>query len=327
MSNFGYFSLPRSLTRTKIWNDLPLSYHKVFTVLVDHACFNTYKFDDHGRVFDLQPGQYCASYAEIKQLCGKHVEVIDVERAIKKFILYGFVSQEVRYRKSIITITHSDTYNLIIRGCEVNREVNLRQTCGKLEVQSNNINTEENEENNISREALNGKIIGLDFVNENFEQFSSNEKESLKNKPDKKKNNPSELAFSLLDFFYKSLEIHIPTQRSIQKNTQKLTEMARHFDKILKTYSELEIRDCVNYGHSNDFWKNNGIIKNPRKLEEHMGTLLTQLKGKSNEKNQKNPISDESQYDLSDIDPFLKKRAIELQKEFEKIQKQAKNNE
>lgn len=143
MSNNGYFSLPRSLTRTKMWNDLPLSYQKVFIVLVDHACFNICKFDDHGHIFELKPGQFCASYAEIKELCGKHVNLIDVERAIKKFILYDFVRQEVRYRKSIITITHTDTYNLIIRGSEVTSEVNLRQTCGKLEVQKKNKRTKE----------------------------------------------------------------------------------------------------------------------------------------------------------------------------------------
>lgn len=179
MSYFSYFSLPRSLTRTKIWNDLPLSYQKVFTVLVDNACFSICKFDDHGHVFDLQPGQFCGSYAEIKELCGKHVKLIDVERAIKKLISYDFLRQEVRYRKSIITITHQDTYKLIIRGSEVNNEANLRQTCGKVEVQKKNNRTEEEKkEQYIPSASPSEKVIGLDF-NENFEQDSSNQNNYL----------------------------------------------------------------------------------------------------------------------------------------------------
>jgi len=183
-----------------------------------------------------------------------------------------------------------------------------------IPLQKKNEKNEKNENNNISLEELNEKIVGLDFVNENFEQSLSdvkasqlinsssehnvyyqnltnpselvsdnNEKTQKSTKSTQKQNKPSELAFSLLDFFYESLVINIPTQRSIPGTPKKRTEMARHFDEMIKTYQESEIRDCINYGHSDAFWKNKGIIKNPKKLEEHIGTLLTQLRGQSDE--------------------------------------------
>lgn len=270
MSNYnGYFSLPRSLTRSKIWNDLSLKNQKIFIVLVDHACFKPQLFDDHGHVFELKAGQFCASYAEIKELCGKEIKIIDVERAIKKFILYGFLSQEVRYKKSIITILHKETYDLVKNNFEVRNEVNLRQTCGKLEVQRNNDNNDNNEKNelHIPRQALENKIIDI--------KSSEKKQKSLK---------ASELAISLTEHFYFSLTTHVTTFKNSPSTPQKLNSEALHCDEILKTYSESDIKRCVNYAHANEFWKSH--IYNTNKLKVKFGTLLTQAK-QHEEKNEK----------------------------------------
>jgi hypothetical protein len=132
MSN-GYFSLPRSLTRDPLWINLPPAYRDVFIIILDHICFKPQKFDDHGVIIELLPGQVCASEGEILRWCGKHAKKNEIERSVKKLILCQFLRREVRHRKSIFTITHSDTYELILRGSEVGSEVNLRQTRGRKE--------------------------------------------------------------------------------------------------------------------------------------------------------------------------------------------------
>lgn len=106
----GFFCLPRSLTRDPLWLDLPPAYQHVFLVLIDRAVFTPTKFDDHGVVIDLNPGQLCASIREILDWCGKYTSKNDVERAIVKLKLLDFVRHEVRHKKSIITISHPDVY-------------------------------------------------------------------------------------------------------------------------------------------------------------------------------------------------------------------------
>lgn len=127
--NEGFIKLPRSLLKDPLWKDLPLSYQHVFLVILEHVCYRPQKFDDHGHIIELQIGQMCASLREIRKLCGKYIKLWDVERGIDKLILCQFVRQEVRHRKSIITITHLDTYNIILNECATTSGTNLRQTC------------------------------------------------------------------------------------------------------------------------------------------------------------------------------------------------------
>jgi hypothetical protein len=143
----GFFSLPRSLTRDPLWLDLPPAYRDVFVVILDHICFKARRYDDHGVIIDLLPGQICASIREIVKWCGKFGNKNEVERAIKKFISYGFLRQEVRHSKSVLTITHKETYSLILRGGETDSETTLRQLRDNFETQKNNENTEQNENN------------------------------------------------------------------------------------------------------------------------------------------------------------------------------------
>lgn len=146
----GFFCLPRSLTRDPLWLDMPVAYQHVFLVILDRSVFIPTKFDDHGHMIDLQPGQVCASLREIVDWCSKYISKNDVERSLVKLKLYGFLRHEVRHKKSIITISHKDTYDLIFSRSETRSATNLRQTPDKLETQSNNENNENNENNSIS---------------------------------------------------------------------------------------------------------------------------------------------------------------------------------
>lgn len=129
----GYFSIPRSLSRDPLWMDLPLACKQVFLIILDHAVYVPTKHNDHGHIIDLSPGQYCGSYATIQELMGKDFSRVEAERAAKKLILVKFLRQEVRHRKSIFTISHQDTYDLIKKNFEARNEANLRQTMPKSE--------------------------------------------------------------------------------------------------------------------------------------------------------------------------------------------------
>lgn len=130
-----HIRIPRSLLDDPIWEELtPIQQH-VFNVILKNVCYFPRKFDDSGVLIDLEPGQMCVSIRRIQELCHASISKNDVERSIKKLILCQIVRQEVRHRKSIITIAHSDTYELIINAGETRSETNLRRSRDNFETQ------------------------------------------------------------------------------------------------------------------------------------------------------------------------------------------------
>lgn len=124
----GFICIPRSLLEDPLWRDLPPTYQAFFYIILEHLCFKPRKFDDHGVMIDLKVGQLCASRKEMHKWCGKHFDKNIPERAIDKFVFYGFLSQEVSHRKSILTLTHRDTYNAMFNVSESGSESILSQS-------------------------------------------------------------------------------------------------------------------------------------------------------------------------------------------------------
>ena len=133
MSENGYIKIPRSLLKDPLWIDLSLESQHVFLVLLDHVCYRPRKFDDHGHLIDIEVGQICISERDLVKLCNKGMTRIKVQRSLVRLRLCRFLSQEVRHKKSIISITHTDTYSLIKNIFEPTNEPNLSQTRAKLE--------------------------------------------------------------------------------------------------------------------------------------------------------------------------------------------------
>jgi hypothetical protein len=77
----------------------------------------------------------CATIRQIQALCHASISKNDVERSIKKLILVDFLRQEVRHHKSIITISHRDTYELIKKASETRSETTLRQDRDNFETE------------------------------------------------------------------------------------------------------------------------------------------------------------------------------------------------
>lgn len=92
------------------------------------ACFRKRKFDDHGHIIDLEPGQLCISEDDLRKLCHASISANDIHRGIVKLKLCGFLNQKVNHRKSVITITYPGFYNIDENESEPKSEPNLNQT-------------------------------------------------------------------------------------------------------------------------------------------------------------------------------------------------------
>jgi hypothetical protein len=147
-----FIQIPRSLLQDPLWVKLSPKCQIVFIQILSHVCYLPQKFNDHGNIIDLKPGQICTTIREILKWCGDDFSKTEIERCIKKLILCGFCGQEVRHVKSVISITHSDTYELLIQYSETRNETKLRQDRDKIETEkdkedkdiSNDISKKEN---------------------------------------------------------------------------------------------------------------------------------------------------------------------------------------
>jgi hypothetical protein len=140
-------------------------------------------------------------------------------------------------------------------------------------------------ENNSDSVDLNNKH-NIYYQNNNSVESITNENniEVLETKKKQKTIEPSAVAVSLMEFFYISLKEHVPFHRIHPDTPKKRISEALQFDKILKRYIESEIKFCIAYAHSIDFWKS--IICNAKKLEKNIGTLLTQANQSGIKKNE-----------------------------------------
>ena len=113
----GYIRLPRSLTEDPLYRDARHAHQCVFNRLILLAAYSPQEHDIRGNIILIKPGQLCYSLNKIAELTGKYTSKDDVEGALRHFgRRCHFLLHEVLHQKSIITITHKDTYDLIIKS-------------------------------------------------------------------------------------------------------------------------------------------------------------------------------------------------------------------
>lgn len=147
MSNSNFIQIPRSLLTNPLWLESPPKQRLIFLIIVEHCCFKDRIFDNHGDIEHLKRGQLCISFRDLKKLCGKGISKNDIERCLSRFEKYDFlrhkVRQENRAYKSIINVTHKDTYDLICNWSnsmdETRSETRLRQDRDKIETQTDTV--------------------------------------------------------------------------------------------------------------------------------------------------------------------------------------------
>lgn len=325
MSNLSipHIRIPRSLLENPLWIDLPPAYRDVFTILLENVCFFSKKFDDHGCVIDLDVGQWCGTYRELAKLCGKYGDKNIVERSIKKFVLYGFVRQEVRHIKSVLTITHSDTYDLIKRASETRCETGLRQDQDRIETQKKKERIKEQEEQHARmRDAAkpldenyfhdqrvineSGEKSAIETESDNIrlvtnsEALTENKNNYLSSK--KKSIQPSTQALELLGQFESSLAIHVPEVSLPLKKSQ-----AKNFDSLLKKHDREKINKTIHFAHQHHFWRQR--IHAVSDLERNFSKVLAEFNsGKlSNHHPPASPDITRGKEFETEIDPFLMK--------------------
>ena len=143
MSHNGFLRRQRELFFDPLWNGLTSKERHVFETIVHHAAWKKYKLDDHGILIDILPSQLLTTQRQLTKLCNenksKDMDDFDkcfIERTLVKLKLYDFLRQEVRHKKSLLTILKW----YIFENDEAGSEANLRQTQGKLEAEKKKVN-------------------------------------------------------------------------------------------------------------------------------------------------------------------------------------------
>jgi hypothetical protein len=147
MTTPPYIRIPRSLLENNLWKGLSLKYQHIFLILLENVNFEPeYKFDAHGTIITLEPGQFGTTFRDFADLCHKDVSKSDIEGFFLKLKKYEFIRQETRHSKTIVTITHKETYELIKQASQTRSQTKVRQDSDKIQTQSNNIRTKEYKE-------------------------------------------------------------------------------------------------------------------------------------------------------------------------------------
>jgi hypothetical protein len=119
-------------------------------IVLENCCFYPQKFLDETVLLDLLPGQFCCSLRNFIEVAGKKFTKNKIAGSIKKLITCQFLRQEVRHRKTILTITHLETYELILNASQTSSQTSLRQVSDKSQTITKKDKKEKKVKNDIS---------------------------------------------------------------------------------------------------------------------------------------------------------------------------------
>lgn len=100
MSEYGYFSIPRSLTRDFEEFEISLKYQKIFLIILDYMAFEEKEMNNSGLKVLVKPFQLLASENTLLEWCNKGLRSEDkisesmIHRALTKFESLGWISKE-----------------------------------------------------------------------------------------------------------------------------------------------------------------------------------------------------------------------------------------
>lgn len=117
----GFIKIPRSLLNDSKWVNLTSFDRDLYLAILGHIRFEEQKFNDYGTDIIIKPGQVCASFEEIAKWCGvyqnhKKPTKKNIENSLARLRQVFLLGLSLGHKRSIITITHTDTYNLIINN-------------------------------------------------------------------------------------------------------------------------------------------------------------------------------------------------------------------
>ncbi len=124
----GFIKLPRALEEHPAWTDARLAHKAIFMTILQRTTFKKTTHNVNGNLFDLEPGQLCASIRNIAKWSGKDATRDDVVGTIKYFIKVKFLRQQVRQGKTVLTICDPMLYESITNLSPTAIPTDLRQT-------------------------------------------------------------------------------------------------------------------------------------------------------------------------------------------------------
>lgn len=134
VENLGYFIIPRSVTSDPRYQAAPIKYQKVLHILFEHVAFSPTTYAIGFKVINIAIGQLCISVRGLADLCNTGVkfkkDLVDkntVERASHFFCECGFLRQEVRHGKIILSIGVEEFYERLKKRSETDSETKVRQ--------------------------------------------------------------------------------------------------------------------------------------------------------------------------------------------------------
>jgi hypothetical protein len=247
LDNQGYFSFPRSISSDPRYKGARLKYKHVLHTILEYAAFGKTTHSIGVEVIDIQIGQFCVSVRGLMDLCNEGVKYKDdlvdkniVERASHFWQRCGFVRQEVRHGKILLTVTVPEFYKKEKSTTETPYETKPRQNRDTKETDKTD------KEDNIS-----SKKEGT-FV-------------------------PSEFATSLLSEFYSSLFLSIPDfPKDSARKTKAQYQAADSIGKKCNNDLNL-IKKVIEYAHlQGGFWQ--PIVHSVVTLNKKFVTLLGQMR-------------------------------------------------
>lgn len=121
----GWFKVHRCLFEKAIWQQSTPEQKVILITLLGMANHKGREWEWKGKQFKAEPGMLVTSLESIALRCGKGISIQNVRSALKKFIKYEFLTEEVTKTGRLITILNWEIYqgSALITNKEVNKEV------------------------------------------------------------------------------------------------------------------------------------------------------------------------------------------------------------
>ena len=106
----GWVKVHRSLLEKPIWTEATPEQKVILVTLLMMATHAERQWEWKGAQYALKPGQMITSLQSLEQKCGKSVSIQKIRTALKRFVRYGFLTDESTNQSRLITIVNWDVY-------------------------------------------------------------------------------------------------------------------------------------------------------------------------------------------------------------------------
>jgi hypothetical protein len=123
-----YIRPPRSLMDDCRFRDALLEHQIIFIRFIHLAAYVPFEHNIKGEIVQIRVGQLCYSLRKLAELCGKKCTLGLIRGAIRYFEKVDFLTQTLTHEKTIISITHRETYGLLNEWYNTRSNTELTQT-------------------------------------------------------------------------------------------------------------------------------------------------------------------------------------------------------